>query len=132
MICDNDMGLAIKYVDYRNQGFSLREISSMIQIPLTSLMRRIKRLYKEGFIYKYYNVIFSNIKNYYTYIYVLELRQRISLSYCIHGLKPTLIYYSPLPKPLFILYYLVTRDSLNLDIDTSICRILLGGLVENV
>ncbi|ADI32292.1 hypothetical protein [Staphylothermus hellenicus] len=135
----DDDNYAKQYAYLYNKGLKHVEIASVLQIPSSTLSRKIKNYFRNGILLEYYNVFIDKLILD-SWIYIIILSQRTKLSKCFKKNipKPTITYYSPLPRPTYILYYLSYKSSRPenpepismLDIDLSLCRVKVYGAIK--
>jgi len=129
-----ELAYAMKYADLYNSGLRASDIAKMLGLSLSGLSRRLKKWFNGGVLYKYYNVLVDVAVNLKTRAYVVSLNQRLPIYECIDMPRPMLMYYSPIPRPTYIAYYMARREEypkIN-DVNTSICRIVVSGDIERV
>jgi len=129
----NNRLLAMFYADMVNEGYRERDIALKLGVSPSSLSRRINRLFEQGLLHQYYNVLLDKLRSP-TWIYVFRMYQRTGFEKCISAPTPSVAYYSPIPSPTYILYYIgyptqpIDENALN----NEVCRMEISGVVEKV
>lgn len=125
-----------KYLELLDYGLKDKDIAYKMGFSPSSLSRRLNRLYDRGLLRIYFNVFLDRLRSK-TWVYMVSFNQRISVDKCMENIRvyrPTTVYYSPIPRPTYILYYVaVGREPLREDdLDREYCDIELSGPIENV
>jgi hypothetical protein len=132
---------AKQYATLFNSGLKNIEIAEKLGLKASQLSKRVKNLFINGLLIEYYNVFIDKLLKP-SWIYIIEQKQRTSISKCFNTgnyPKPTVTYYSPIPRPTYIMYYLSHPGTSLGDeplpfsiINVRKCRVSSYGLINNV
>lgn len=128
------------YADLRNSGYTDREIARKIGISSSYLSKIVGLWTEQGVLLKYYNVLLDKLPDS-IQICMYTLDQRISISSFLYSMHPLTIYFSPFPRPTYIVYRRSGRSSsksleaidcpLSCEPSSkSLWRLVLSGVVE--
>lgn len=140
MIIIEDDIYAKQYAFLYNKGLKHIEIANKLKIPPSTLSKKIKNYFINGLLLEYYNVFIDKLMLD-SWVYIFILNQRTKLSRCFTNRnfpKPTIMYYSPLPRPTYILYYLSYKSGRGEEpepipltcLDLRLCRVKVYGSVK--
>ncbi len=124
---------AITYADLYNKGYKYSEIAAKLGLSKSSLSRRVSLLYERGILYTYYNIYLDKLLSP-SWFYILKLYRRVVFNKCIDLPRPTIAYYTPYPRPTYMLYYIAygSKPFGRNDINNDVCEIIVESSVEKV
>ncbi len=141
MLYEELVKYAKQYATLFNSGLKNIEIARKLGLKASQLSKRVKNLFMNGLLIEYYNVFVDKLLKP-SWIYIIEQKQRTSISNCFNKSnypKPTITYYSPVPRPTYIMYYISYSGTSSSDeplplsmINVRKCRVTSYGLINNV
>ena len=128
-ICNSDE-LAKIIVEKYNSGEKNTEISKQLGLSPSTLSRRIKELLHKGIIREYYNIALEKLLAP-SWVYIIKTKQRISFKKCFSSkIVPDVIFWSPYPRPIYILYFLSRKDDpIDYKTITPFCELTVHGRI---
>lgn len=127
--CSSDE-LAKIIVEKYNSGERLIDISRQLGITPSTLSRRVRELFYKGIIREYYNIALEKLLAP-SWVCVIKAKQRISFEKCFSSkIVPDVIFWSPYPRPTYILYFLSRRDDpIDYKTITPLCELTVHGRI---
>jgi len=90
--------------DLYNRGLTTSKISEVLGIRHQVLSRLASRWFNEGILAEYFNTALHKLRNEIS-VAAIALNQRLNVLESIKLVKPIAVYFSPLPKPVYIAYF---------------------------
>jgi len=101
----------LKLIDLLNNHEKIADVVKELNIPRSTLYNYIRRMIMKGYYTRYYTVYLHRLSEPLT-TSIIILSQRVYASSLLRKLKPVTIYYSPYPKPTYIIYSDMDCDEL--------------------
>jgi len=92
------------FADLRNQGLSVAGIAGKLGVNYRYLNRLANKWFRDGILLEYYNTALHKLENGVS-VAVIAFNQRIPVYSLVKSVEPLSAYYTPLPKPVLILYF---------------------------
>jgi len=101
----------LKLIDLLNNYEKIADVVKEMNIPRSTLYNYIRRMILKGYYIKYYSAYLHRISEP-LIASIITLNQRIYATSFLKKLKPVTIYYTPYPKPTYIIYSDMDCDGL--------------------
>jgi len=92
------------FADLRNQGLSVAKIASKLGVNYRYLNRLANKWFRDGILLEYYNTALHKLEKGVS-VAVIAFNQRIPVYNLVKSVEPLSAYYTPIPKPVLILYF---------------------------
>jgi len=92
------------FADLRNQGLSVTEIAGKLGVNYRYLNRLANKWFRDGVLLEYYTTALHKLEKEVS-VAVVAFNQRLPVYNLVKGVEPLSAYYTPLPKPVLILYF---------------------------
>lgn len=122
------------FADLYNRGFTINEIAKKFNLSTSSLSRRLDKWLREGCLMYYYNVELHKIDIPIS-ICILAFNQRMDVLRKIRMIKPIAVFYTPIPRSTYIVYFEGECHDISkvflTELQKNSYKIVLCGRIEN-